>query len=110
MNYLLLILLFIIGVYVEKLIKRVRDDKLGWKVQKFNRDKIIYSEKINNKWESIDIRAGFDIGTFVVHFENKTDWKEYPEWAQDRNLVIERVLLRFPKKKNNEIDEIGKIK
>ncbi|MFK8059428.1 MAG: hypothetical protein AB8B78_04980 [Polaribacter sp.] len=85
-----------------------RDKRLGWKSKKISHNKIIYSEKINEKWEEIEILREYEGGSFYPKFKEINNWVSYPKWAQNRDKIIERVSKRFPNKKESKIDSIGK--
>ena len=59
----------------------------------------IYAEKFKGIWKRIEINAKIDYGTFVPCFKDEDEWKDYPDWAQNRDLIIERVTKKFPPKK-----------
>jgi hypothetical protein len=96
--------LLFLGDFLRKF---YRDRKLGWKVKHTSHDRFCYFEYINGKWEFIVIDRVYSAGSFYPKFKNECDWKDYPEWAQHRNQIIERISLRFPKKGIQEIDDIG---
>lgn len=73
--------------------------KRGWKAYKKSRHLIIYTEKIDKAWKEIEISATIDVGTFVPCFRNEEGWVEYPDWARNRDRMIERVVKKFPLKK-----------
>lgn len=103
-----IILIIVVFMIISKISNKNRDNKLGWKAYKKDTKTFIYSEKLNGKWDEILIDRAYELGSFYPDFKSKEDWKEYPNWAQNRDLIINRVLIRFLKKKENEIDEIGK--
>jgi hypothetical protein len=84
---------------VISIIRYIRNENRGWKFYKKGYDKIIYSEKINGLWKHIEIDAKIDFGTFVPCFRNSEDWKEYPDWAQNRRVIIDRIERKFRLKK-----------
>lgn len=106
MLYLLLIVFFIIIVRADKIGKYFRDKELGWKAYKKSYKEITYSEMIDGKWQSIIVDAHINVGTFEPNFKSETDWLSYPEWAHDRNKIMERVIKRYPLK-YEELNEIG---
>lgn len=106
MLYLLLIVLFIIITRADKIGKYFRDKKLGWKAYKKSYKEITYSELIDGKWHSIIVDAHINVGTFEPNFKSEADWGSYPEWAQDRKKIMERVIKRYPMK-YAELDDIG---
>ncbi|AXG70921.1 hypothetical protein KORDIASMS9_03176 [Kordia sp. SMS9] len=103
--YILLFIIFISAVFLERIKHHYTHNKQGWKVQKISYKQIDYSEKINEKWQTIKIDANITIGTFEPFFKSKEAWKSYPNWAQNRSLIIERVTKKFPLK--DEIRLIG---
>ncbi len=103
---LLIFIVFVVYFMVERIRKRIRDKKIGWKAIKESHDVILYLEKIDNEWKQIEIHRAYANGTFFPDFKNENDWKDYPVWAQDRATITKRVLKRFPRKKDS-IDDIG---
>tara|TARA_R110002126_G_scaffold224174_1_gene369102 strand:- start:25582 stop:25911 length:330 start_codon:yes stop_codon:yes gene_type:complete len=108
MIYVLIFTVVVTTFFIQKKQNDYRDKKAGWKVFKKESHIYIYSERINNKWEKIEIERVYEFGSFFPKFKNSDEWKTYPIWAQKRYLIIKRVLERFPYKKVNEIDGIGK--
>jgi hypothetical protein len=98
MIYIFLFILFILFVNVEKIIKYFSAQKRGWKFCKKSYNKIIYSEKISTRWQHIEIDARINIGTFEPIFKNEEDWKNYPNWAQNRDLIINCIIKKYPLK------------
>ena len=103
--YFLLFIAFILIVRIETIITYFRDNDLGWKANKKNYKEITYSERIDGKWQHIKVDADITIGTFEPKFKSKSEWLSYPEWAQDREKIIERVQKRYPIK--DEVNDIG---
>lgn len=103
--YILLIIIFVIAVFLGRIKRYYKHNKQGWKVEKLSYKQIHYSEKFDGKWKYIEIDANITIGTFEPFFKNKEDWKAYPDWAQNRPIIMERVTKKFPLK--NEISLIG---
>lgn len=88
--------LIIVSIY--ETIRFFRNEKRGWKVYKKSRHIIIYAEKINGSWQRIDVDAKIDIGTFIPCFKDEKEWESYPEWAQNRNVIMDRIKEKFPLK------------
>lgn len=103
--YTTLFILFLVLVFLERIKNYFQHNSQGWKVRKESHKKIIYAEKINGKWNEIQIEAHINIGTFEPLFRTKDVWYEYPAWAQDRHTIMKRVTQQFPLK--NEIALIG---
>ncbi|WP_299272910.1 hypothetical protein [uncultured Psychroserpens sp.] len=98
MIYILIIVTFILIVQSQNIIRYFRNEKRGWKFYKKNHKKIIYSEKIKGTWKHIEIDAEIDYGTFVPCFKNEENWTDYPDWAQNRNVIMDRIKEKFPLK------------
>ncbi|THD67427.1 hypothetical protein E7Z59_07125 [Robertkochia marina] len=102
-NVLALIVLIIIGIILFYNIKwflfqRPKENKRGWRTKSSGRDNIIYQEKIENEWKGIEIQGEMLVGrkSKVLYFNSEKEWKRYPEWAQNRNQIIERIKMEWP--------------
>ncbi len=96
----LVLIFFLLCLLIYEVLKYFRNEKRGWKVYKKTRHLIIYAEKINGNWCQIDVEAEIDYGTFVPLFRDETQWTEYPIWAQNRDIIINRIVEKFPLKDN----------
>ncbi|AXG70771.1 hypothetical protein KORDIASMS9_03017 [Kordia sp. SMS9] len=115
------IVLYIIGIIVAFIVVALllifmnyflfikpKDTKRGWRIRSLGRDAISYQEKIGNEWKGIKIDGEMLIGKIrkVLFFKTEEKWTEYPEWAQHREKIIDRIKLDFPPKtteyKNDE--------
>lgn len=104
-----LLIVFSIYFYSEKIRLNRLADKYGWRVDKTAYDTYTYSERVQGKWQKITIHRAYYNGSFYPDFKSEQEWRSYPEWAQDRSEIIERVnrrLLKTPVV--NEIDKIGR--
>lgn len=108
MNIILMIFLIlfslIIGVVLYFVItfqiRKVKENRQGWRTRPRGRDAILYQQKIDNKWSGIEIDGEMLIGKIikVIYFRTQEEWKKYPEWAQNREEIIMRVKLNYPSK------------
>jgi hypothetical protein len=105
----LIIFIIIIVFTINKAVQnRIKAKRYGYKVFQKDYKTFVYSEKIKGIWEEIQITRAYEAGSFYVEFKNKKDWKDYPNWAQDRDKIVKRVTVAFPEqKKKSEIDDIG---
>ena len=103
-----IIVVIITFLIVTRFVNKNRDDKIGWKADKKDDKTFIYAEKIEGKWEEIEIERGYHLGSFYPNFKDKEAWKNYPNWAYNRDSIIKKVLIRFDAKKIDKLDEIGK--
>jgi len=96
---LILIVISLLGINYL-LIKKPKENKRGWRTRPLGRDGISYQEKGKNGWNGIEIDGEMLFGKIskVLYFKTKKKWNEYPEWAQNRREIINRIKLDFPPK------------
>mgnify|MGYP001804205274 CR=1 FL=1 len=96
------LLLILVGIVLFFLIRfqiwKIQENKRGWRVRALGRDRISYQERINNEWEKIEIEGELLIGKIskVIYFKTEKEWTSYPEWAQNRTEIIERIKIEHP--------------
>jgi hypothetical protein len=102
----LLALLFLVGIVFFFLIRfqlwKIKENKQGWRTRPKGRDTISYQQRFRGKWKSIEIdgellSVGKKIN--VIYFKSQEKWVEYPEWAQNRKRIIQRVKMNYPPEK-----------
>jgi hypothetical protein len=70
----------------------------GWRVGHAGRDCIYYEERVEGRWQRIEINGEMLMGTphHVVYFRSAEDWRSYPDWARDRRAeIIARIKSEF---------------
>ncbi|WP_074407645.1 hypothetical protein [Aquimarina megaterium] len=89
-----LILIFLLIGLVNKLWQ----ERLGWNAYRSGRDGITYTQKVNGKWKRIEIDGEMLTGkiSHVIYLKPEKQWTEYPEWAQNRTKIINRIKLKYP--------------
>ncbi|MEM6687363.1 MAG: hypothetical protein AAF617_16405 [Bacteroidota bacterium] len=103
--YILVAIIFVFSIFMGRIKRYYKYNAQGWKAEKISYKQINYSEKVDGQWKVIQIDANITIGTFEPFFKSKEEWKTYPDWAQDRKKIINRVVTVFPMK--DEIRLIG---
>lgn len=108
-----IVLLVLILQWIDKTLRDRRIAKeFGWRAYKKAHNTFIYGEKYQNSWREIEIHRAyrFHYGGFYIDFKDRDSWKEYPNWAQDRDKIVERVISLFPDHwpDKDEINNIGK--
>jgi hypothetical protein len=102
MNIFLLVTILVFGIVLLLLINgqisSQKEKKQGWKVIKKGKDGIVYEQKVDGEWKSIDVDAELLLGKInhVIYFKTEIEWTEYPEWAQNRTEIISRIKTKFP--------------
>jgi len=102
MNFLLIGIIILIGLIIIflliGLINKLWQERLGWNAYRSGRDGITYAQKVDGKWERIEIDGEMLTGkiSHVIYFKSEKQWTEYPNWAQNRMEIINRVKLKYP--------------
>ncbi|MEM6687077.1 MAG: hypothetical protein AAF617_14950, partial [Bacteroidota bacterium] len=75
-----------------------KENKRGWRTRSLGRDDFSYQQKIDNEWKEITIEAELLVGKIsrVIYFKAVENWSDYPEWAQDRDEIIQRIKIEYP--------------
>ncbi len=102
MNTYVLVIILIFGMIMlfmfNRQIEERKQEKQDWKVSKKGRDGIIYSQKVDGEWRSIEVDGELLLGQInhVIYFKNEEEWAAYPKWAQNRTEIINRIKIVFP--------------
>ncbi|MEM6718530.1 MAG: hypothetical protein AAF611_04355 [Bacteroidota bacterium] len=85
-------------VLIAYIIRTVKENKRGWRAQPIGRDSILYQQKIKNEWKEIQIEGEMLVGDIhkIIYFKTEQDWAAYPEWAQNRTEIIQRIKIDYP--------------
>lgn len=104
MNLYVFGLILIVGLIFIQLIdnwfKKRKEEKQGWRVRRKGRGGISYEQKVEGKWEQIEVDGELLLGkiNLVLYFETEIGWTKYPKWAQNRNEILSRIKSKFPPK------------
>jgi uncharacterized alpha/beta hydrolase family protein len=102
MNIYVLVIILIFGIIIlfaiNEQIKKRKEGKQSWKVSKRGRDGIVYSQKVDGEWKSIEVDGELLLGkiSHVIYFKTENEWTGYPKWAQNRTEIISRIKIVFP--------------
>lgn len=102
MNILLIGVVIVFGLIAILLligfIKKLWQERLGWNVYRSGRNGITYTQKVDGKWKRIEVDGEILLGkvSHVIYFKTKNEWTEYPQWAQNRMEIINRIKLKYP--------------
>ncbi|PKV49549.1 hypothetical protein ATE84_1579 [Aquimarina sp. MAR_2010_214] len=102
MNFLLTGVIAITGLItiflLIGLINKLWQERLGWNAYGNGRDGITYTQKIDKKWEYIEIDREILTKKVnqVIYFKTEKEWSEYPKWAQNRMEIINRIKSKYP--------------
>ncbi len=102
LKILLTLIIILLGIVLFFLIRfqiwKIKENKRGWRTRSLWRDLISYQERINNEWKKIEIDGEMLVGKIskVIYFKTEKEWTEYPEWAQNRMEIINRIKMEFP--------------
>lgn len=74
------------------------DPDASWKVGHTGRDCMYYEERIDGRWERLEISGEMLMGPahHVIYFASVDAWNQYPEWARGRRTeIIRRIKSAF---------------